>query len=238
MDSKALFKLTNGMYVIGSRKGDKLNGQIADVVFQVTSEPITIAASIAKQNLTHEYISASKVFSVSILSEEATMQYIGHFGFRSGREIDKFKDVKYRIGKTGAPIALEYAIAVMEAKVIDQAEVGDHTVFIAEVVDAEITSDKEPMTYAYYHKVKKGLTPKAAPTYYAASEVKEAPVTSKKEGTAMQKYRCTVCGYIYDPQKGDPDSGVAPDTQFEKLPDTWVCPVCGADKSAFEPVNE
>ena len=68
--------------------------------------------------------------------------------------------------------------------------------------------------------------PKTAPTYFKEE--------SKKEVADMQKYKCTVCGYIYDPEQGDPDSGIKPKTPFENLPDTWVCPVCGADKSLFE----
>ena len=82
------------------------------------------------------------------------------------------------------------------------------------------------MTYAYYHQVKGGKTPKAAATY-----LKE-PL---KKGVAdMEKFRCTVCGYVYDPEKGDPDSGVKPGTPFEELPDDWVCPLCGAAKEKFE----
>ena len=81
------------------------------------------------------------------------------------------------------------------------------------------------MTYAYYHQVKRGTTPKTAPSY----------VEEKKEvvKVKMAKYQCSVCGYIYDPEKGDPESGTAPGTPFEKLPDDWVCPVCGANKSEF-----
>ncbi|HDN85414.1 MAG TPA: rubredoxin [Candidatus Aerophobetes bacterium] len=82
------------------------------------------------------------------------------------------------------------------------------------------------MTYAYYHEVKRGTSPSSAPTY-----IKEE---KKKEKGKMIKYKCTVCGYIYDPEKGDPDSGIKPGTPFEELPDDWVCPVCGASKDAFE----
>lgn len=53
--------------------------------------------------------------------------------------------------------------------------------------------------------------------------------------SSMKKYKCSVCGYVYDPAEGDPDSGIAPGTPFEKIPEDWVCPVCGVDKSAFEP---
>jgi rubredoxin len=82
------------------------------------------------------------------------------------------------------------------------------------------------MTYAYYHEVKRGTSPKSAPTYVSAVD--------KVEDQKMDKYKCSVCGYVYDPAKGDPDSGVKPGTPFEQIPADWLCPVCGAEKSAFE----
>ena len=227
MNNKALWKISYGIYVVSSRKDSKFNGQIANTVFQITSEPPTIAVSICKTNLTHEYITTSKVFTVSILSQETPMQFIGTFGFKSGRNIDKFKDVKYKVGVTGGLIVLDYSIGYLEAEVINSMDVGTHTIFVGKVVDAEITSDKEPMTYAYYHEIKGGKAPKSAPTY-----IKETPSVK----TTTEKYKCSVCGYIYDPATGDPDSGIKPGTPFSALPDDWVCPTCGADKSVFEKV--
>ena len=227
MNNKALWKISYGIYVVSSRKDSKFNGQIANTVFQITSEPPTIAVSICKTNLTHEYITTSKVFTVSILSQETPMQFIGTFGFKSGRNIDKFKDVKYKVGVTGGPIVLDYSIGYLEAEVINSLDVGTHTIFVGKVVDAEITSDKEPMTYAYYHEIKGGKAPKSAPTY-----INETPSVK----TTAEKYKCSVCGYIYDPATGDPDSGIKPGTPFSALPDDWVCPTCGADKSVFEKV--
>ncbi|OYD14929.1 High molecular weight rubredoxin [candidate division WOR-3 bacterium JGI_Cruoil_03_44_89] len=226
MDTKTLHKVSYGLYVVSSKMGAKINGQIANTVFQVTSEPPTMAVSINKENLTHEFIEESEVFAVSILSEETPMKFIGHFGFKSGRNLDKFEDVDYKVGVTGAPVLLVNTIGYLEAKLINTFDAGTHTVFIGKVVDAKIISDKEPMTYAYYHKIKGGKAPKTAPTY-----IKEE---GRKEVGKMAKYKCTVCGYIYDPEKGDPDSGIKPGTPFEDLPEDWVCPVCGAEKSAFE----
>jgi len=228
MNIKTLYKVSYGLYVVGSVKNEKYNGQIANTVFQITSEPPTIAVSINKSNLTHEFIKESKVFAVSILSKETPMRFIGHFGFKSGRDTDKFKDVKYKSGITGAPVVLEYTIAYLETEVTNMVDVGTHTIFIGKVVDAEILGTGEPMTYAYYHEVKKGKSPKTAPTY-----IKEE---NKKETKGVKKYRCKVCGYIYDPEKGDPDSGIVPGTPFDKLPDDWVCPICGAGKEEFEEI--
>ena len=165
MNLKVLHNCTYGLYVIGSRKGDRFNGQIANTVFQVTSDPPTIAVSINKQNLTHEFISESKVFTASILSQDTPLSFIGHFGFKSGREVDKLKDVNYKLGEAKAPIVLDHSVAYLEAKVIHQVDVGTHTIFIGEVVGADVLGEGEPMTYAYYHQVKRGTTPKTAPSY-------------------------------------------------------------------------
>ncbi len=229
MNSKTLHKISYGLYIICSKNGEKMNGQIANALFQVTAEPATIAVSINKQNLTHEYIEKSNFFTVSILSENTPMGFIGNFGFKSGRDIDKFKDVEYKLGKGKVPLVLDNALACIEAKVINKIDVGTHTIFIGRVEDADILSEGKPMTYEYYHKVKGGVSPKTAPTYSSMVD-KE----TKKEGEKMDKYVCKVCGYVYDPEKGDPDGGIAPGTNFEDIPDDWVCPVCGVGKEEFE----
>jgi len=235
MNLKALHNCSYGLYVISSRKGDRLNGQIANTVFQITSEPPTIAVSINKNNLTHEFIKESRVFTASVLCQETPLTFIGNFGFKSGRDINKFESVKYQTGETGAPIVLENAVSYLEARVTRELDVGTHTIFVGEVVNADVVAEhKVCMTYDYYHQIKGGKTPKAAATYAAE---KESPETIKEVNTKMAKYRCTVCGYIYDPEKGDPDGDIAPGTPFEKIPDNWVCPVCGAAKSEFEKVG-
>jgi len=226
VNPKALYQISYGLYVVSSRKSDKFNGQIANTVFQITSEPPTIAVSINKQNLTHQFIKESQKFAVSVLSKDTPMKFIGHFGFRSGREIDKFEDVNYKIGDNDIPIVLDNAIAYLVAEVIKEVDVGTHTIFMGKVVEAEILKNEEPMTYAYYHEVKQGKAPKTAPTY-----IKEE---TKEEVENMVKYRCKVCGYVYDPEKGDPESGIKPGTPFEELPEDWVCPICGAGKEEFE----
>jgi flavin reductase (DIM6/NTAB) family NADH-FMN oxidoreductase RutF/rubredoxin len=225
MNLEALHKLSYGLYVVCSKKGGRINGQIANTVFQVCSEPPIIAVAVNGQNLTHEFISESKVFTVSILSQDTPLNFVGSFGFKSGRDVDKLKGVNYRLGETGAPIVLDYALAYLEAKVTGQIDVGTHTIFIGTIVGADVVKEGDPMTYAFYHQVKRGTTPKTAPTYVG----KETMADSK-----LAKYKCTVCGYIYDPELGDPDGGIKPGTPFESIPDDWVCPVCGASKDQFE----
>jgi rubredoxin len=117
-------------------------------------------------------------------------------------------------------------------------DIGTHTIFVGRVIDAGMLSEGEPMTYAYYHQVKKGRTPKKAATYQGPAAEESKPATENSGGdTKTQKYRCSVCGYIYDPQKGDPDGGIDPGTAFKDIPDDWVCPVCGVGKDKFEPIS-
>jgi len=228
MDTKALHQISYGLYLISSGKGGKLNGQVANTLFQVTSEPPTVAVCINKQNLTHSFIRDRRVFAASILSQDTPLRFIGDFGFKSGRDVDKLAQVNYKIGKTGAPIVLEHALAYVEAEVINEMDAGTHTIFIGRLVEAETLRSGEPMTYAYYHEVKRGSTPKTAPTF----------IKEEKKVKKLVRYRCTVCGYIYDPEEGDPDGGIAPGTPFEQIPDDWVCPVCGASKDQFEKIEE
>lgn len=229
MDPRTLHKISYGLYVVCSRYGEKINGQIANTLFQVTAEPPQIAVSINKKNLTHEYIERSGCFSASILSQDTPMKFIGRFGFRSGRDFNKLEGVNYEMGKLKVPMVLDNAVACVEAEVVNKIDAGTHTLFIGKVVDAEVLNENKPMTYEYYHKVKGGYSPKTAPTYSSMVDKEE-----KKEEKEMKRYVCKVCGYVYDPEKGDPENGIEPGTSFENLPDDWVCPICGASKEEFE----
>ncbi|MBN2542629.1 flavin reductase [bacterium] len=235
MDLKTLHKISYGLYIVTSGKDDDCNGQIANTVIQVTADPPRVGVCINKQNYTHEFISKYKVFSASILSQEAPMKLIGLFGFKCGRDLDKFEDVEYKVGETGSKIVLNNAVGYLEVKVFDSVDVGTHTMFIGDLVAAETLSDAEPITYAYYHEIKGGKSPKTAPTYIKEKKVEQTP---KKERKKMAAYECTVCGYVYDPQEGDPENGIDPGTPFRSLPEDWVCPVCGAGKEDFEKIEE
>lgn len=227
MNQKALYSLTYGLFVISSLKDGKFNAQIANTVIQVCSEPQIIEVAINKNNLTHEFITSSKLFSASILSKETPLNFIGNFGFKSGRDTDKFAGISVKTSESGVPIVTDNSLAYLEAKVIDQKDVFTHTIFLGQLIDADIIRDGEPITYAYYQQVKRGTTPKSAPSYIAEK---------KEEKVIMDKYQCSVCSYIYDPEKGDPDGGIKPGTRFEDIPDDWTCPVCGAEKSQFKQI--
>jgi len=235
LDLESLFNLSYGMCIISSKKGNDFNGCIVNTVFQVTPEPPMVAVSINKQNLTHEYIANSKVFAVSILAKGTPLEFIGRFGFRTGRNTDKFQEVDYKLSIAGVPIVLDNTVAFIEAEVTDAIDVETHTLFVGRIMACEtIDESKVPMTYNYYRDVKGGRTPRTAATYIKKKS-KEKSIQGAKE---MKKYKCLMCGYIYDPAVGDPDNGVAADTAFKDLPDDWTCPECGADKDEFEPVEE
>jgi flavin reductase (DIM6/NTAB) family NADH-FMN oxidoreductase RutF/rubredoxin len=226
---EALFKVSYGLYVVSSGDKNKINGFISNTVFQVTSEPAQFAACCNKNNYTSEIIKRTGLFAVSILKQEASKEIIGKFGYKSGKDIDKFEGINHKYGETGCPIVLEDSIAYLECKLKQTFDSGTHLIFIGELVDAQILDDKsEALTYLYYRKVKNGIAPKNAPTYIDKTKL-------LKESTKVKyaRYQCSACGYIYDPEKGDPDSGILPGTPFEEIPDDWKCPVCGTEKSDF-----
>lgn len=226
MNLMALRKMKYGLYVLSSRKDNNFNGMIANGISQVSSVPANFVISVNKQNLTHEFIKESKVLSFAVLSKDTPLSFVGRFGFNSGRELDKFKGINYKTGKTGAPIVLDNTLAYVEAKVINEIDLETTTVFVAQMVDTAVIKEGEPLTYDYYSEVKRGPTSKKAPLYIEQITVIRA-----------EKYQCRRCGYIYDPEVGDPDSNIPPGTPFELLPDDWKCPICGATKKYFDKIE-
>jgi len=160
-------------------------------------------------NYTNGCIDKTGKFSFSILSQSSNPSLIGTFGFQSGKDADKFKEVDYEIAE-GVPVVKD-SCGYVVCKVLQKMETATHTVFLGEVIDAKVyEGGKEQMTYAYYHSVIKGKSPKNAPTYLPEED-------TKTDGAKKVKYVCQVCGYVYE---GD------------ELPKDFVCPVCkqGADK--------
>lgn len=234
MNIESYFKITYGLYIVSAGRDNKLNGYISNTVFQVTAEPPQLAVACSKNNFTSEIISQSKTFSISVLKKESKADIIGTFGYKSGRDINKFEHFNFRKSVNETPILLEDVIAWFECEVIQTFDVGTHLLFVGKVIDGDILDNlSEPLTYSYYREVKKGKAPKNAPTYIAPEKLISKPDDSSKS----DKYYCTACGYIYDPLKGDPESDISPGTRFEDLPDTWVCPSCGTEKTDFEKVN-
>jgi len=234
MNIEAFFKITYGLYIIATKNGDKLNGYIANTAFQVTAEPPQIAISCSKNNYTCQLIEKSKAFSISILDENTCADTIGLFGYQSGHDVNKFESVSYDFTPNGIPIITKDSIAWFDCKVTNMIDVGSHILFIATIEHNDILKpDASPLTYAYYHEVKKGRAPKNAPTYISDEAYDKKTQKGTNEAT---KHRCLACGYIYDPSIGDPDNGIAPGTLFEDLPEDWLCPTCGSPKEMFEPM--
>jgi len=163
-------------------------------VFQVTAEPPQFAASCNKENYTAEFITKSGAFAVSVLHNDTDPDIIGRFGYKCGRDFDKFDGIDVKYGETGVPIIMNDCIAFLECKVVQTVDVGTHLIFIGELVQAELVDDtKEPITYLHYRRVRKGLSPKNAPTYIDKSKTEAKPI-----GSGLKKFECTACGYVYD----------------------------------------
>lgn len=238
MNLETFYTLSYGLYIVSAQSEGKKNGYVANTVFQVTAEPSQLAISSNKDNLSAKVIAKSGFFSVSVLEQDASKDILGRFGYKSGKDFDKFEETQYFETLHGVPVVTEDCISWFVCKVMKTVDVGTHLLFIGEVLDGDfLNKEKTPLTYDYYRKARHGRAPKNAPTYIKEKEIKQqvAESAEKKVGKSDQKWICQVCGYIYDPAEGDPEADVAPGTSFEDLPDDWVCPICGAEKADFEP---
>ena len=221
LNYESFFKITYGLYIVASGDANSGNGFISNTVFQVTAEPPQFAASCNKANLTAEFIQKTGYFSVSVLSQDCKTEIYSKFGYKSGREINKLQGCELKYGDSGVPIILDDAVACFELKVVNTIDVGTHLLFVGEVINCEILNNTlEPITYDYYRKIKKAASPKNAPTY-----IDESKLSPKPEQASGKRYKCIVCGYIYDES--------IEKTKFSDLPDDWVCPACGSEKSDF-----
>jgi flavin reductase (DIM6/NTAB) family NADH-FMN oxidoreductase RutF/rubredoxin len=230
---ESLLKISYGLYIVSSGDQNTKNGFISNTVFQITSDPAQFAISCNKYNYTAHIIMQTGYLAVSILTQGAAMELIGKFGYKSGKGINKFENINYKTGETGVPVVLQDVVAILEFKLVQTFDMGSHLLFIGELVNGEIIDDNaELLTYNYYRKVKKGIAPKNAPTYIDKSKFEQ-----KVQISALPKYRCPACGYIYDPLIGDPENGIKHGTSFDDLPADWVCPVCGTEKDDFEKIN-
>ncbi len=167
LDFRVFRDLSYGLYIVTSKDGEKINGQIVNTVIQVTSDPPRVAVIINKKNLTHEFIMSSKVFAAMVLDENVPMVFLGPFGFRSGRNVNKFEKAAFKMGNTGSPIVTENTVSMIEAEVIDTIDLGTHTIYVGDVVNSEVLEEGTPLTYRYYHEHLKGKTPPNAPSFKA-----------------------------------------------------------------------
>jgi flavin reductase (DIM6/NTAB) family NADH-FMN oxidoreductase RutF len=224
---EALFRISYGLYIVCSGDKNRGNGFISNSVFQVTADPPKFAVCCNKNNYTAEILKKYAAFSVSVLHTEASPDLFGRFGYRSGKDFNKLEGINVRYGEdTGVPIVLNDCIAFLECKVVQTVDLGTHLLFIGELLHSAILDDtKEPITYTYYRQIRKRVTPKNAPTY-----IDKSKLDHKIRATALKKYECTACGYIYDE--------AIESRKFIDLPPDWVCPSCGTAKEDFiEVVN-
>ncbi len=234
IDPAAFFKVTYGLYLVCSRDGNNLNGHVSNTVFQITADPPKFAVASHKNNLTSEYIQKSRVFSISVLQQDVNLEFLGPWGFKSGRSVDKFNGIEYKTGITGVPLVLSKSLALIECELEETIDTGTHLLFVGKVVQAEVLrNDRQPLTYSYYREVIKGISPENAPTYTGDKMEQTGLQRVSEKQQRPARYQCKVCGYIYDPEEGDPHSGIAPGTAFEDIPDDWECPVCGVSKKDF-----
>lgn len=180
MDKKAMYNLTYGLFVLTSAFEGKESGCIINTAGQVTSEPNRISIAVNKSNYTRELVQKSGKFNISVLSEGASFDTFRHFGFQSGRTVDKFAGyTECRRSANGLYYINAGTNSYISATVEQAIDLGSHTLFIAAVDDMEVLSEVPSVTYAYYQ-----------------SQIKPKP--AQKESAGKTVWRCKICGYVYE----------------------------------------
>jgi len=181
MDKKAMYKLSYGLFVLTAKEGDKDNGCIINTAIQAASAPNQMSICVNKANYTHDMIMKTGVFTVSVISRKATFDLFKHFGFRTGREVNKFDDfTACTRGANGVMYVTEGTNAFISVKVDKTEDLGSHTMFIGEITDMEVLSDDLSVTYEYY-----------------MNNIKPKPQEVGKTDDGQTIWRCTICGYEY-----------------------------------------
>ncbi len=186
-DLSALFNIGYGLYVVTSNDGKKDNGLIVNTVTQVTNTPNRIAVTINKENYSHHVIKQTGKMNINCLSVDAPFSVFEKFGFVSGRNTDKFADCEPVKSENGLVVLPRYINSFMSLSVEQYVDLDTHGMFICEITEARVISDRETMTYTYYQ-----------------DNVKPKPETDGKKG-----FVCKICGWVYE---GDtlPDDIVCP----------------------------
>ena len=211
MDTKAFFQFSYGVYLLTTCLEGRDNGCIINTACQVTSSPIRLSVTVNKENLTCDMIRKSGHFAVNVLTEDAHMEFIGRYGFRSGRDIHKLAGMDVFRSPEGDPLLLDSAEvgAAVGCRVLSSLDAGTHLLFVGEATQAVVTGYGRPLTYAGYHLVKKGITPPKASSFQAPAPADGGP-----------RWRCSVCGYIWE--------GNTPPER---------CPICGQGREKFEKIG-
>lgn len=165
MDLNAFYKVTYGLYVVSAQAEGQKSGCVVNTLQQVTAEPVRLAVTVSKENLTCGLIEKAGRFAAVALDQRADLPYVGLFGFRSGRDLDKFEKTPFAADQWGMPYPTQAACARYSCRVQNMVDLGTHIMFLGEAEEAEILGDGQPLTYTYYREVIKGGTPKTAPSY-------------------------------------------------------------------------
>lgn len=181
IDAGAFHKLSYGLFVLTANAGGKDNGCIINTAAQLTGSPGRINIAVNKANFTHDMVLNTGMFNISVLAEDASFDTFKRFGFASGKDTDKFEGFERHIGRSanGITYVTLGTNAFMSAKVIDSYDYGSHTLFVAEVTEAEVLREEPSVTYAYYFD---HIKPKPQPK-----------IEEEKHG-----YVCKICGYVYE----------------------------------------
>ena len=255
-DKKAFRSASYGLYIVTASDGQEKAGCVVNTFVQLTSTPARASVAINKENHSCCVVERAGRFNVTVLDEDAPMELIGVFGFKSGRDIDKFAQVGWKADGAGVPYVTDHAQARFSFRLIETVDVGTHLLFIGEADEAEALSDAQPMTYAYYHQVKGGKTPPKASSFsdlaLAADAAKSEPAA--KSGEASQ---VSVASGSPESEGGHHDEGEKIEPVIvngkrvgwvctvcgyiewtEELPEGFECPICGLGPDVFERVEE
>ena len=207
-NNKAMYKLSYGLFVCTAIRGEKKNGCITNTAIQVASDPNRISVAINKANFTHDMIKDTGVCNISVISKEASFDLFKHFGFQSGRDVDKFDDSfpasSYAIAENEIPYITSGTNAYFSLKVEKEVDLGSHSLFICEPTFMTVLSDTPSCTYEYYQ-----------------SDIKPKPQQPSTGTERKTVWRCTICGYEFE---------------GEDMPDDFICPICKHGKDDFEKI--
>ena len=209
MNTKAMYKLSYGLFVCTAVRDGKMNGCIINTAIQVASEPNTLTVAVNKANYTHDMIKDTGACNISVISTEASFDLFKHFGFQSGRDVDKFADypkASYKLAENGIPVITAGTNACFSLKVKQTVDLGSDTLFICEPTAMSVLSDAGSCTYEYYQ-----------------SNIKPKPEKVGTTTDGQTVWRCRICGYEY---------------VGEELPDDFICPICKHPASDFEKVGK
>ncbi|HHX49138.1 MAG TPA: hypothetical protein GX709_01910 [Clostridiales bacterium] len=207
-----LYKIVYGLQIVSAKDG-KNNACVANTLVQQSSDPVKLSITINKSNLTHDMIMKTKKCAVAILGEQVKFDTIKAFGLTAGRNVkNKFDGIECIKTKYDFLLPKDGVLGYFVLDIVETVDVGSHTIFVGTIAEKVGLVDGHPVTYEYYRE-----------------HIKPKPQLPKSKNV----WECRICGYIYDPEKGDPEANIKPGTPFEDLPEDWVCPICKHGKEDF-----